>query len=249
MSIPQGWFLSLTPEEQRFAIECIRKRLALELKARGVKNIDKIRFILVVGEAKDENGQPKTVVAFGLKREKAGSVTPEGGAEVIGGQIGGENPPQDKGVLFLDIVDGRKGLSASLSYGRHSGLHLSLAGSDEDRKWSLSISPQGWKISFDVKEGNLSLGTSISQNGTVSASVGFPMDDSQVKIGLSLSQNGLRLSFGGENPNGTGTLISWLPGNGLLGAEFYGQVGNLKIKIGMDSTGRVSINFLPSEEG
>ncbi len=263
MRIPQGWFLSLSPQGQKFAIELIRKRLAAELEARGIKNIDKVRFILGIGEATDGDGHPKTIVAFGLKREKATDASQDGKiaeGSMQGGQSGtkkdvpgtedlgkpeGENPSGDKGVLFVDIADGN--FFANFSYERTQGLSLSLGENSEDRNWTLSFSPQGWKMDFGVNEGNLSLSTGIAQNGEASVDFGFPLGEgSQGGIRLERrSDNSVRLSFTGNNPNGTGTSI-WWSSQGLLGADFWGPIGGgLVIRISMDSTGRIGIVLSP----
>ena len=271
MGVPQGWFLSLSSEGQKFAIELIRRHLATELEARGIKNIDKIRFILGIGEATDENGQPKTIVAFGLKREKATDTSQAGriaGGSMQGGQSGtkkdvpgtedlgkpekerpeGENP-SDRAVLFVDVADGN--FFAGLSYERTQGLSLSLGENSEDRNWTLSLSPQGWKMNFGVNEGNLSLSAGIAQNGKVSVDFGFPLGGGSLG-GIRLerhSDNSVCLSFTGNNPNGTGTSI-WWSSQGLLGADFWGPIGGgLVVKISMDSTGSISIRLFPQEEG
>ncbi|MCD6080057.1 MAG: hypothetical protein J7J54_01230 [Candidatus Omnitrophica bacterium] len=270
MRIPQGWFLSLSSEGQKVAIELIRRYVAMELEARGIGNIDKFRFILGIGEATDENGCPKTIVAFGLKREKvtndsqggttAGSGIQGGESGIQGGESGvkedvtgtgkpeDENPP-DRKVFFVDVADGN--FFANFSYERTQGLSLSLGENSGDRNWTLSLSPQGWKMNFGVNEGNLSLSTGIAQNGEASVDFGFPLGEgSQGGIRLERrSDNSVRLSFTGNNPNGTGTTI-WWSSQGLLGADFWGPIGGgLGIKISMDSTGSISIGLFPQEGG
>jgi hypothetical protein len=247
-SIPQGWFLTLSPQEQKLAIEIIRHKVGMYLATRGI-NVQEFKLTIGFGEATGEDGEPYTLVAIGLKRTQTGLPSPQGvppdGKDLqSGGPSSGGDPSQeetadsaDAYVFFIDVVHGD--LEAHLGIDRSQGPRLDLSSGN----WNVSITPQGWQFQFATREDSLDLGVSLGSDSSTTVTIGFPIDESRARLTFSYNPSqGLGVEFQGVNPNNTSVRVSWLPTTGMISAEY--TIGQFYFKV--NSNGGITVGFGPS---